>query len=139
MKIYVASSWKNKHQPEVVDRLRNEGHEVYDFKDAANAFDWRNLNFVGGWNPDSCRQVLEHSQVRRAFTADMQALRLCELCVIVTPCGNSAHMEAGWAVGANKKLIIYYAEGTNSPDVMHLMADAVVVGVTELIAEVKKL
>lgn len=31
-KIYVASSWRNSFQLDVVSFLRNEGHEVYDFK-----------------------------------------------------------------------------------------------------------
>ena len=30
-KIYVASSWRNSYQQDVVSFLRNEGHEVYDF------------------------------------------------------------------------------------------------------------
>ncbi len=30
MKIYVASSWRNQFQQEVVALLRAEGHEVYD-------------------------------------------------------------------------------------------------------------
>lgn len=31
-KIYVASSWRNPFQQEVVNILRDLGHEVYDFK-----------------------------------------------------------------------------------------------------------
>ena len=31
-KIYVASSWRNVFQQDVVDILRDLGHEVYDFK-----------------------------------------------------------------------------------------------------------
>ena len=31
-RIYVASSWRNKYQPEVVAALRKAGHEVYDFR-----------------------------------------------------------------------------------------------------------
>ena len=29
-KIYVASSWRNGYYPEVVEKLREAGHEVYD-------------------------------------------------------------------------------------------------------------
>jgi hypothetical protein len=32
VRIYVASSWKNNIQPEVVHELRKLGHDVYDFK-----------------------------------------------------------------------------------------------------------
>ena len=31
-RIYVASSWRNKYQPEVVAALRKAGHGVYDFR-----------------------------------------------------------------------------------------------------------
>ena len=31
-KIYVASSWRNEFYPEVVEKLREAGHEVYDFR-----------------------------------------------------------------------------------------------------------
>ena len=31
-KIYVASSWRNEYYPEVVEKLREAGHEVYDFR-----------------------------------------------------------------------------------------------------------
>ena len=31
-KIYVASSWRNVFYPDVVQRLRDAGHEVYDFR-----------------------------------------------------------------------------------------------------------
>lgn len=31
-KIYVASSWRNSIQAEIVAALRAEGHEVYDFR-----------------------------------------------------------------------------------------------------------
>lgn len=31
-KIYVASSWRNSFQQDVVKFLRDVGHEVYDFK-----------------------------------------------------------------------------------------------------------
>ena len=30
--IYVASSWRNGYYPEVVAKLREAGHEVYDFR-----------------------------------------------------------------------------------------------------------
>jgi hypothetical protein len=32
VKIYVASSWRNGQQQDVVARLRAAGHEVYDFR-----------------------------------------------------------------------------------------------------------
>lgn len=43
-RIYVASSWRNPIQPEVVRHLREAGHEVYDFRNPApgqEGFSWR--------------------------------------------------------------------------------------------------
>jgi len=42
-RIYVASSWRNPYQPEVVAALRKAGHEVYDFRnpeDNPGGFHW---------------------------------------------------------------------------------------------------
>jgi hypothetical protein len=36
-KIYLASSWRNERQPELVRILREAGHEVYDFRNPARA------------------------------------------------------------------------------------------------------
>ncbi len=45
--IYVASSWKNQYYPEVVARLREAGHEVYDFRNPphdGNGFRWTDID-----------------------------------------------------------------------------------------------
>lgn len=46
-KIYVASSWRNKYQPEVVAALWKAGHEVYDFRNTKNnpgGFHWADVD-----------------------------------------------------------------------------------------------
>ena len=46
-KIYVASSWRNPYQPEVVAALRKAGHEMYDFrnpKDNPGGFHWADVD-----------------------------------------------------------------------------------------------
>ena len=48
MKIYVASSWRNAQQPAVVARLREAGHEVYDFRNPAPANVAARHNALGG-------------------------------------------------------------------------------------------
>ena len=54
----------------------------------------------------------------------MTALRECEACVYVMPCGVSASLEAGWAKGAGKPLIVF-VPGLKEPDLMVKMADLV--------------
>ena len=46
-KIYVASSWRNDNQPEVVEKLKDAGHEVYDFRHPSvdnNGFGWSEID-----------------------------------------------------------------------------------------------
>lgn len=51
----------------------------------------------------------------------MNALMCCDACVLVMPCGRSAHLELGYAVGARKRTAIYLSDG--EPELMYAMAD----------------
>ena len=46
-KIYVASSWRNGYYPEVVTKLREAGHDVYDFRNPPSGdpgFKWSSVS-----------------------------------------------------------------------------------------------
>ena len=125
LKIYVASSWRNTHQAEVVKRLREDGHDVYDFrnpKPGDHGFSWEEID-VGwlSWTPERFAEALKHPIAQEGFKSDMDALSACDACVLVLPCGRSAHLEAGWAIGAGKPTIIY-AWKLPEPELMYLMA-----------------
>lgn len=110
MKIYVASSWKNQHQPGLIKILRSWGHDVYDFRDSGSSFDWReelSSDYRGEEIVDRYRNALGAEIAKEAFFADFEAMRWADLCVLLLPCGRSAHIEAGWMVGAGKRLIVY--------------------------------
>jgi hypothetical protein len=47
-------------------------------------------------------RMLSHPAAEDGFALDMGALEWCDACVLVLPCGRSAHLEAGWAAGAGK-------------------------------------
>lgn len=87
-KIYVASSWRNQHQPQVVSFLREQGHEVYDFRHPAGKTgfqwsqideDWRN------WSTDQYRAALEHPIAQAGFKSDFDAMQWADVCVLVLP------------------------------------------------------
>lgn len=124
MNIYVASSWRNTKQPEVVAALREAGHEVYDFKQPVlgdNGFHWTEID--GGWKawtPERFRAALDHPIAQAGYSKDMDALERCDACVLVMPCGRSAHLEAGYALGADKPTAILLADG--EPELMYKMA-----------------
>jgi hypothetical protein len=119
--IYVASSWRNDRQPEAVSALRRDGYDVYDFKDA-EGFRWSEVD--GGyhdWDFDGWRQGLTHDAAERGFKRDMDALVGADACVLVLPCGRSAHLEAGYAIGQGKPTAIWVPE-YDTPDLMVKMA-----------------
>lgn len=133
MKIYVASSWRNEHQPTVVKRLRANGHDVYDFKDS-DGFRWSEID--GDWKywsaPKYVKQ-LSHPLAARGFSRDMRNLVACEICVAVMPFGVSASLESGWAKGNGRPLLIYVPE-LREPDLMVKMADLVTCEFVEILS-----
>jgi len=126
MKIYVASSWRNEFQHGVVKALRDDHHEVYDFKDS-EGFHWSEVD--ENWKQwvldiPSYLAGLKHPCAERGFNRDMTALRECDACVYVMPCGVSASLEAGWACGAGKRVFVYVPR-LREPDLMVKMAELV--------------
>jgi len=159
MRIYVASSWRNQFQQEVVQKLRSLGHEVYDFRgvgdgwggeltcedckqakvhaysDAttpgffhtecprhrgAGGFGWKKVDpDWQNWPSDIPRYLrgLEHPRAIEGFNRDMDALKAADACILVNPCGQSAHAEYGWACGAGK-LTAAYCPAIREPDLM---------------------
>ena len=138
MKIYVASSWRNKFQPDVVQALREWGHEVYDFRHPApgnDGFAWSAIdrNWID-WTSTQMREGLNHPIAAAGFKLDFDAMERADVFVLVLPCGRSAHLEAGWAVGAGKKVVVYVPETgpRQEPELMYLMTSAIVVTMDEL-------
>src|SRR3989338_3444636 len=123
MKIYVASSWRNPYQQHVVESLRLAGHDVYDFKhpdpqDPDNkGFSWSEIDPAWKtWSPKTFRKALAHPIAAGGFRLDMHALDHCDACVLVMPCGRSAHLELGYAAGAKKLTVVLLApEDTRTP------------------------
>ncbi len=69
-------------------------------------------------------EILESERVQTQFEKDLGALEGADVVVCVLPCGRSAHMELGFAVGSGTPTVLVWADG--EPDVMHLMCDFVV-------------
>ena len=140
MKIYVASSWGNKFQPAVVSALRQEGHNVYDFRDS-EGFHWSEVDLKWvEWPEDIPKYLsgLEHPCAKQGFNRDMTALKECDVCVYVMPCGVSASLEAGWACGAGKPVIVY-VPALREPDLMVKMADKITDSLWEVCRTIREL
>jgi len=124
MKLYVASSWRNERQQEVVKQLQKAGHEVYDFRNPTkddHGFHWSEIDPEWkSWSPEQFCSGLRHSIAKRGFKRDFDAMEWADGCVLVLPCGRSAHLEAGYFVGARKPLYILLDDG--EPELMYSMA-----------------
>ena len=119
--IYVASSWRNVHHPTVVKALRAEKHTVYDFRNPEASFAWPDIDpNWKSWTTAQFADALSHPLARAGFEADMTALRKSRAVVVVLPCGRSAHLEAGWAAGQGKLVIVYSPE-KQEPELMYSM------------------
>ena len=126
MKIYVASSWRNRDQPDVVNLLRLDGHEVYDFRNPPNrsGFAWGDLDpDWQSWNGQQYIKHLADADAVAGFDADMVGLTTADACVLLLPCGRSAHLEAGYATGVGKPLaIVLDPSQPIEPELMYKMA-----------------
>lgn len=135
MKIYVASSWRNSYQPDVVADLREEGHQVYDFRNPRpgdKGFAWSDIDPEWyEWTPEQFRKGLEHPVAQSGYKTDYEAMQWADAFVLVMPCGRSAHLELGWAIGAGKKTIILLAGG--EPELMYLLVDHLAIGIDDVV------
>lgn len=135
-RIYVASSWRNTIQPEVVGHLRADGHQVYDFKNPFNGikgFAWTDI----GLDPKTCtakeyrEAITTHPRAAQGFVSDLRAMEWADICVLVLPSGRSAHTEAGFMAGRGKRTLVLTRDGED-PELMYLCFQDICISLQEL-------
>jgi hypothetical protein len=136
MKIYVASSWRNGFQPEIVKILRKNGHEVYDFRNPSpgnHGFAWSEIDpdWIS-WTPYEFIKNLNHPISNKGFAFDFNGMNWAECCILVLPCGRSAHTEAGWMKGQGKKVYVFMP-GHEEPELMYKIYDGIFTNVNQLL------
>lgn len=138
MKVYVASSWRNSLQPDIVDALRRLGHQVYDFRHPGpddHGFGWRQCADESQLkDPKRFRdEVLTHPIAQSGFAKDMNALRGADATVLVLPCGRSAHLELGWATGHGQLTAVLLDNPMSEPELMYLMNSVICASLNDLL------
>ena len=135
-RIYLASSWRNADQQNLVSVLRHTGHDVYDFKnpkDGQTGFNWREIDpDWQNWTAAQYRDALGTQTALRGFDADFSAMDWADTCVLLLPCGRSAHLEAGYMAGEKKRVIVVTKDG-EEPELMALLADTICINWGELL------
>lgn len=128
MKVYVASSWRNTIQPDVVQALRAAGHEVYDFRNPAlgnTGFAWSAIDLAWrSWSAEQFTSALQHPVAVDGFRLDFEGMKWANAFVLVHPCGRSAHLEAGWATGRGIPCFVLLEEGGEPELMLKLVEDA---------------
>lgn len=139
-RIYLASSWKNADKVKYIKGLLvSNGFEVDAFCDPSTD------RFVFGFDllPDisnmNAQTVLKEPIVQKAYKEDKRWLDWAGTVILILPSGKSAHLEAGYAAGAGKRLIIYQEEFPKGEfDVMYGFADLVSSEFQEIIRYLKE-
>lgn len=131
MKVYVASSWRNAGQPGIVHILRRCGIEVYDFRNphhparGGGGFAWSEIDPNWKlWTVAEFVEALDNPIAIVGYNYDFHAMNEADACVLVLPCGRSAHLEAGWFIGAGRPCFILSMDG-EEPELMYKMATLV--------------
>lgn len=139
--VYVASSWRNPLQPALIEILKAARLSVYDFRNPPNGagFGWEEVmpGYVPGSEsvaPADYLAAIQHPRAVEGFDSDFAAMEKADTFVLVLPCGRSAHLELGWAVGAGKRTAILL-EGPRPmvPELMYRMVDHISPSVFELL------
>lgn len=147
--VYVASSCRNEQRQQHVVRLLRSVLDVpiYDFREpepGVSGFSWSEIDPAWqSWSAESFRDALGHHIAFDWFHRDFDAMKRSSLCVLVLPCGRSAHLEAGYFAGDDSKRLIIALDQTAAtpvePELMYKLADEITVDDYELIAAARRL
>ncbi len=145
MKIYIASSWKNeKLVKDWAKKLSSQpyNHQVDAFCDPSKGRHVFHFSEIGDPSELDAINFLADERSRRAFEEDKKWIDWADVVLLVLPAGKSSHLEAGYAVGSGKKLIIWQEEYPKGEfDVMYGFADLVtenVVSVFDFLIKMEK-
>jgi hypothetical protein len=141
--VYVASSWRCEMQTAVVHVLRAAGIQCYDFKnpEEGTGFHWSEVMddseyYANMAETDAYLKALGNPRSIDGFNSDFDAMKRADTFVLVLPCGRSAHLEAGWAIGQGKRTAILLdpdASGLVTPELMYKMADYIAPSMVDLL------
>lgn len=130
-KIYLASSWNNNKQPLAVKKLRDIGHSVYDFRNPNGRKDrsvWEDIGYtniqVKRMNKNVFKEALRKKQTKDRFQDHHKAMLEADICILLLPCGKSAHIEAGYMAGNGKRVFVMDLQNTmTQAELMYMTFD----------------
>ena len=149
-RIYVASSWSNKHQQNLLEQLRKRGHKVYDFKHPHGRNDipvFEQVSITQNLRSaykekclkgeDFKRMLMDRLSVER-FKEHYGAMQDADTCILLLPAGRSSHTEAGLMNGMGKRVFVMDTSKVIIPELMYLAFDDYFFDFEELFKAVDK-
>ena len=138
LKIYLIGSLRNPGIPELANKIRDLGFEVFDDWYAAGpeADDkWRDYEKARG---RTYREALNGLAADHVYHFDLKHLNECDIAVLYLPAGKSGHLELGYVIGKGKKGYIVL-DNPERWDVMYKFAHGVFHSFDELKDELERI
>jgi len=144
MKIYIASSWKNSDSVRnMAVRLRKEGHKVFDFTDPECC---KTEKFPHGKRPEpydpakhkSYAALLRNGAMYASVMNNQEAIRWCDLVIMLQPCGLDAHCDWAYGLGLGKATVICGQPRAGDTVYTHSWADKVLDNPEDVYEFIKK-
>lgn len=137
-KIYIGGALANPEIVRITKLLMAQGYDVFSewYCPGPEAdVNWLNYQKELGF---SYREAMKRPAAQFIFNFDKHHIDEADVFVMMMPCGKSAHLELGYAIGSGKVGIIYLPEEPDRADIMHNFATAIACGDEELLAVLKE-
>lgn len=138
-KVYIAGSLSNRSIVDIHMAIEKEGNAVCFSSWLAThpeADDyWRDYEKARG---KTFADALKQPSAQAVFNFDRTFIDLCDIMVMCTPCGKSAHLELGYVLGKGKTGLIYMPEEPERWDVMYGFANGVYTDIHSLIDRINR-
>lgn len=105
MKIFVASSYRNKFHEQIVELLESKGFEVYNY---------RTTKLEKGNNDDTLKGAALGNWKYEKIRLNLHAISDCDAVLVLEPCEYSTAFETGFAFALKKPIMRFETELTKS-------------------------
>ena len=134
--VYIATSWRNTYYDRVLKEVNVE-NRVYDWRASDSAFYWSDIDpDWKNWTTKQYVDALTHPIAEKGFERDLKGMRWASACILLLPCGRSAHLEAGWMAREYSTETVVYIPGNEriEPELMYLLGDHVLTSLDDVLS-----
>lgn len=120
MKIYISYSLDGESGKELAEQLNARGHDAY-YPEPIEHQETFSVDYTGE-ALSTLEEIAKLKSVTQWIEHEHNELNSSDVFVLVEPTVDPQRFQLGFALGAGKKTVVYYASGA-MPNPLHLMAD----------------